>query len=75
MAKPDTYLFGDNSDLELLGNKPVKVKYFYKILDNHEVCADCDFLNQALCYILLYSDKILKLSIPKIVKNLFCTKR
>lgn len=25
VAKPDAYLFGDNTDLELLGNKPVKV--------------------------------------------------
>ncbi|KAI1714510.1 zinc finger, c3HC4 type (RING finger) domain-containing protein [Ditylenchus destructor] len=27
VAKPDTYLFGDNYDLELLGNKPVKFPY------------------------------------------------
>lgn len=25
VANPNAYLFGDNSDLELLGNKPVKV--------------------------------------------------
>lgn len=31
VAKPDTFLFGDNSDLEMLGTKAVPVSFSFKL--------------------------------------------